>query len=72
MMISPRTLKPAAIARAAAGVIALELFNATPGTLHEPAEVARWFAAAGCTRPETRYLRRSPGSYLLTARKQRA
>ena len=55
--------------RAIAAVIALELFNATPGRLHHPSEVARWLVAAGCSRPETSFLRRSPGSYLLTARK---
>jgi SAM-dependent methyltransferase len=55
--------------RAIAAVIALELFNATPGRLHHPGEVARWLVAAGCSRPETRFLHRSPGSYLLTARK---
>ncbi|MHB8835504.1 MAG: class I SAM-dependent methyltransferase [Candidatus Methylomirabilia bacterium] len=58
--------------RAIAAVIALELFNATPGRLHEPDAVARWLLAAGCSRPDTRYLRRSPGSYLLTARKNPA
>jgi len=58
--------------RAIAAVIALELFNATPGRLHHPSEVARWLVAAGCSRPETRFLRRSPGSYLLTARKNSA
>ena len=55
--------------RAIAAVIALELFNATPGRMHDPGEVARWLVAAGCSRPDTRFLRRSPGSYLLTARK---
>jgi SAM-dependent methyltransferase len=58
--------------RAVAGVISLELFNATPGRMHEPAEVARWLAAAGCSRTRTGTLRRSPGSYLLTARKDPA
>ncbi len=58
--------------RALAGVIALELFNATPGCLHEPREVARWLVAAGCPRPFTRSLRRSPGSYLVSARKSPA
>lgn len=55
--------------RAVAGVIALELFNATPGRMHDPGEVARWLVAAGCARPDSRSLRRSPGSYLVTARK---
>jgi len=55
--------------RAMAAVISLELFNATPGRVHEPGAVARWLVAAGCSRPETGFLRRSPGSYLLTARK---
>jgi SAM-dependent methyltransferase len=55
--------------RAVAGVIALELFNATPGRMHDPGLVARWLAAAGCSPQATKYLRRSPGSYLLTARK---
>ena len=58
--------------RAMAAVIALELFNATPGRMHDPGDVARWLVAAGCSRPETRFLRRSPGSYLLTARKNSA
>jgi SAM-dependent methyltransferase len=58
--------------RALAAVISLELFNATPGRVHEPAAVARWLVAAGCSQPETRVLRRSPGSYLLTARKDSA
>ena len=58
--------------RVVAGVIALELFNATPGRMHDPGEVARWLVAAGCSRPVTRFLRRSPGSYLLTARKRPA
>jgi cyclopropane fatty-acyl-phospholipid synthase-like methyltransferase len=58
--------------RALAGVIALELFNATPGRLHEPGAVEQWLTAAGCVRPQTRLLRRSPGSYLLTARKKPA
>jgi cyclopropane fatty-acyl-phospholipid synthase-like methyltransferase len=55
--------------RAIAAVIALELFNATPGRMHDPGDVARWLVAAGCSRVQTRFLRRSPGSYLLTARK---
>jgi SAM-dependent methyltransferase len=58
--------------RAVAGVIALELFNATPGRMHDPGDVARWLVAAGCSRPDTRLLRRSPGSFLLTARKKSA
>ena len=40
--------------RAVAGVIALELFNATPGRMHDPGDVARWLVAAGCSRPDTR------------------
>jgi SAM-dependent methyltransferase len=58
--------------RAIAAVIALELFNATPGRMHHPGEVARWLVAAGCSAPERSFLRRSPGSYLLTARKNSA
>ena len=56
--------------RAVAGVIALELFNATPGRMHDPGLVARWLTAAGCSPKATSHLRRSPGSYLLTARKK--
>ena len=58
--------------RAIAAVIALELFNATPGRLHPPARWRVGSSRAGCSRPETRFLRRSPGSYLLTARKNSA
>jgi len=58
--------------RAMSAVIALELFNATSGRLHDPGEVAGWLFDAGCSRPDTRFLRRSPGSYLLTARKNPA
>lgn len=56
--------------RAIAAVIALELFNATSGRLHDPDEVARWLVDAGCSSPDQILLRRSPGSYLLTARKK--
>jgi len=58
--------------RALGAVISLELFNATPGRMHDPGEVARWLAAAGCASPHKRTLSRSPGSYLLTARKKPA